>query len=78
MKTTRKQALKIFNIVKWIDTFSICDLDKEDFIQSLIETDFAESIDDLEKFICEGYETIDLLHDTELLRRYLNLVKEGA
>ena len=76
MKTTRQQALKFYNIIRWIDPYGVCDLDKEQYIESLIKYSLEDNLNELEQYICDGYETIDLLHDTTLLKKYLNLVKD--
>lgn len=75
MKTTKKQALKIYNIIKWINPYEICDLDKETHINNLMSLSLEDNINELEQYICDGYETRDLLNDTTLLKKYLDLKK---
>ena len=75
MKTTRKQALKIYNIAKWINPYGVCDLDKEDHIKAIMELDFEENIKELNTYISETHDDVkDLLNDKILLKKYLNLV----
>lgn len=76
METTRKLALKLYNIVKWINPYECCELDKEMHIENLMNLSFEENMNELDNYICEGYETRDLLSDTTLLRKYLNLIRE--
>ena len=77
MKTTRKQALKIYNIVKWINPYEVCDLDKEEHIKSLMASSLEDNINELDDYICEGFDDVrELLSDTTLLKKYLNLKKE--
>ena len=59
MKTTRKQAEKLFNIVNWCDTYAINSFDKKDYIESFISISFEDNIKDLKTFIYEGYENAD-------------------
>ena len=77
MKTTKYQAEKLYKIVNWIDPYSNCSLDKADYIKSFMSISLEDNITDLIEYILEGYESVeDLLKDTELLRQYLNIVKD--
>lgn len=73
MKTTRKQALLIYRISKWLDPYGVCDLDKKEIVDSIESLDYEENEKQLFDFICEGYEIEDLLKDKELIR-LLNLL----
>lgn len=76
-KTTRYQAEKLYKIVNWIDPYSNCSLDKAAYIKSFMSISLEDNIKDLTEYILEGYESVeDLLKDTELLRQYLNIVKD--
>lgn len=77
MKTTREQSLKIYNIVKWINPYDISNLDKEEIMQNTMKNDFEKNINELDLYIINHYEAkIELLHDTTLLKKYLNLIKD--
>ena len=76
METTKKQALKIYNIIKWINPYEVCDLDKEMHINNLMSLSLEDNINELDNYIVDGYETRDLLNDTTLLKKYLDLKKD--
>lgn len=72
MKTTRKQALKIYNIVKWVNPYEVCDLDKEMHLQTLSELDLIDNIKELNNYIKEKYD--DPSEDKILIKKYKNLI----
>jgi hypothetical protein len=59
MKTTKKQALKLFEIANWCDKYSINSFDKKEYIESYMSLPFEENLKYLKEFIYEGYETIE-------------------
>lgn len=74
METTRREALDIYNLVKWINPYEVCDLDKEDHIEAIMSISLEENIEQLQDYICEGYDSPRaLIEDDELLRRYLKI-----
>ncbi len=59
MKTTRKQAEKLFDIANWCDTYAVCSFDKAEHIESYMSMSFEDNIKYLKEFIYEGYENAD-------------------
>ena len=76
MKTTRKQALKFYNIANIINPFEYCSFDKEEEIKEIMTNTLEENIKYLNNYITEYYSNIELLENTILLRKYLNLINE--
>ena len=81
MKTTRKQALILFDIARAIDPFEFCSFDKNDFVKSNQEIELEENIKGLYDYILEQYETIEEVRENKtlikLLKRLLrNVLKE--
>lgn len=51
MRTTRKQAVMIYKMVKWISTFEICDLDRKGYLESLMSISIVDNLKELKKYI---------------------------
>ena len=76
MKTTKKDALKFYEIGKYIDPYGTSDLDKPEMIQNIMSNTLEENLEILQDYICESYEDArGLLEDNELLRLYLNIYR---
>lgn len=70
MRTTRKQAVMIYNMAKWVNTFEICDLDRKDYLKSLMSFSIVDNLKELKKYIKE-HEAEDLANNGN---RYSNLI----
>lgn len=76
MKTTKYDAIKFYEIGKYIDPYGVCDLDKDDIVKNMTELDFDENLEQLQDFICETYDsTRNLLEDEKVMRLYLNIIQ---
>lgn len=76
MKTTKQDALKFYEISKYIEPHNICDIDKPEIIENLMSNTLEENLESLQNYICEMYDnTRGFLEDNELLRLYLNIYR---
>lgn len=76
METTRKQALKIIDIVKWVSPYDVFDCDKEEYIASIMEADLFDNLKNLNGYIREHYDVEQLLDMEIILRKkHNNLIK---
>lgn len=70
METTKKQALKIYDVIIYCDPFSNCSFDKSENIKSLQEFDFESNINNLIDFIREGYNPNEIVNDSLLIKKF--------
>lgn len=76
MKTTKQDALKIYELSIYIDPYGVCSIDKPEIIQNLMSQTLEDNIEQLQDYICENYaETRSLLEDDKAMRLYLNILR---
>lgn len=74
--TTKKEALKIYKVILWIDPFNYSRTGSEatEIIKGLQRVAFVDNLEDLTHFIKEVYEsTEEIKKDTLLLRHFTNI-----
>ena len=76
MKTTKQDALKIYELSIYIDPYSICSIDKPEIIQNIMSQSLEDNLEQLQDYICQNYaETRDFLEDDKTMRLYLNILR---
>lgn len=76
MKTTKQDALKIYELSNYIDPYGVCSIDKPEIIQNIMSQTLEDNLELLQDYICENYaETRDLLEDEKAMRLYLNILR---
>lgn len=73
MKTTRKQAVMIYNMAKWVNTFEICDLDRKEYIKSLMSFSIVDNLKELKKYIKE-HEAEDIINVDNRYSKLINSI----
>jgi len=76
METTKQDALKFYEIVKYINPYEVCDLDKNEIIKNIMELDFDNNLEQLQDYICNVYDdTRNLIEDEKCIKLYLNILR---
>ena len=76
MKTTKQDALKIYELSIYIDPYGVCSIDKPEIIQNIMSQSLEDNLKLLQDYICENYaETRHLLEDDKAMRLYLNILR---
>ncbi len=74
MDTTRKTAIAIYNLVKYINPYEVCDIDKEEIVDSIMSLDLEENISQLQDYISDTYSDVrSLVEDDKAMRQYLSI-----